>query len=50
MKDPAFLADAKGKKMTVNPRTGMDLQSDMERIMGSAAGTAADLKKALNIK
>lgn len=50
MKDPAFLADAKSKKMIVNPRSGADLQADMIRIMGSAKPTADNLKTILSLK
>ncbi len=50
MKDPAFRARMKEKRLTVNPRKGTVLQADLDRILPSAAQTARKIKAVLKLR
>ncbi len=49
IKDPAFIAGMKEKKLELNPREGAAFQADLERIIPSSQETARTLKAVLKI-
>ncbi|MGH6767873.1 MAG: Bug family tripartite tricarboxylate transporter substrate binding protein [Xanthobacteraceae bacterium] len=47
MKDPAFLADAKKRKLQIHPRTGPATQALVDKIVGASPELVARVKKAI---
>jgi tripartite-type tricarboxylate transporter receptor subunit TctC len=47
MKDPAFLADAKKRKLQIHPRTAEATQALVDRIIGASPELVARVKKAI---
>lgn len=50
VKDPAFLADFKKRKLPVGPTKGEDLQAFIERVIATPKSTIDELKMALKAK
>ncbi len=50
MKDPAFVAEIKKRKLPLNPSTGEEMQSFIEGVMGTSPKLIAELKAALASK
>ncbi len=50
MKDPAFVAEIKKRKLPLNPSTGEQMQSFIEGVMGTSPKLIAELKAALAAK
>ena len=50
VKDPAFLADAGKSRMDIDPVSGQDLQSTVDRILGVSPSTIAKIKELLAAK
>ena len=50
MKDPAFVAEIKKRKLPLNPSTGEQMQAFIESVMGTSPKLIAELKAALASK
>lgn len=50
MKDAAFLAEMKQKKLIVTPRAGKALQTDLNRVLPKAGAVATRIKRVLKLK
>lgn len=50
VRDPAFLADFKKRKLPVGPTKGEDLQAFIEKVIATPKSTVKELKAALKSK